>query len=272
MFAPLNAAVFGGTPDEFGNYPPNPFDAAAAAVNSARTTYDIAALVVGTGATVAPGVGTPGAPAVADALGWQGPRDYYPFPSIRYRPQYDTFMINGKSFPDTEPLLIKSGETIRVRLINAGQLVHSMHLHGTHFLVTHKDGYKLPAPYYADTILVGPAERYDIYVEGDNPGIWDFHDHGGAWNVGGYTNNDYAFPGGMNTMLVYEDFAYAQLPEPEPGARWTSGDYMVFASSYKGVAPAGGQPAPASHAGHEGHVMPTDTSASTSWDPVLGTR
>ncbi|MBW3583516.1 MAG: multicopper oxidase domain-containing protein, partial [Euryarchaeota archaeon] len=26
-------------------------------------------------------------------------RDYYPFASIRYRPHYDTFMINGKSYP-----------------------------------------------------------------------------------------------------------------------------------------------------------------------------
>ena len=202
---------FGGTSD-LGNVPSNPFDAADAAVGSAREAYDLAALIIGDE------TGT------YEELGAEGPRDYYPIASIRYRPMYDTFMINGKSYPETEPLHISSGETLRIRLINAGQLVHSMHLHGTHFLVTHKDGYLLDSPYYADTLLIGPAERYDIYVVGDNPGHWDFHDHGGAWNVGGYASNEYAFPGGMSTMLVYDDFEHPGLPKPIPGA-WTSGDY-----------------------------------------------
>jgi manganese oxidase len=219
----LIGAVFG-SPQESGNLGPNPFDAAEETQSSARSAYDVMASSV---------IGGP----AGDAAGGEGPRDYYPLPSIRYRPQYDTFMINGKSFPETEPLLISSGETVRIRLINAGQLVHAMHLHGTHFLVTHKDGYNLPAPYYADTLLIGPAERYDVYVEGDNPGIWDFHDHGGAWNLGGYASNDYAFPGGMATMLVYEDFEYAQLPKPEPEGGWRAGDYMAFAPSHKGHAP-----------------------------------
>jgi hypothetical protein len=167
-----------------------------------------------------------------------GPRDYYPESSVRYFPHYDTFMINGKVFPDTEPVKIRTGETVRIRLINAGQLLHTMHLHGHHGLVTHKDGYRLASPYYADTIVLGPGERYDVYVKGDNPGIWDLHDHGGGWGAGAYATTDGAFPGGMNTMLVYEDFEYAQLPAPEPGAHRTSADYMVWAPSYRGVAPA----------------------------------
>jgi FtsP/CotA-like multicopper oxidase with cupredoxin domain len=230
MFMAVNAA-FGGK--DLGNMPRNPFDAADALANSARATVDVVPLIA-EAITGAP-VGTLG--------GAAGPRDYYPAASIRYRPQYDTFMINGHSFPETDPLKIRAGETIRVRLVNAGQLVHTMHLHGTHFLVTHKDGYKLPAAYYADSLLIGPGERYDIYVKGDNPGIWDFHDHSGGHDIGAYAANDHAFPGGMSTMLVYEDFAYAQLPEPEPGQRWTSGDYVAWAPSYKGdFAPAFGHP------------------------------
>jgi len=221
QFAILNGAFGGKDPGNLGH---NPVDAATGLVNSARTTMDVAPLVA-QAITGAP-VGTLG--------GAAGPRDYYPDYSIRYKPQYDTFMINGKSFPETEPLMIKTGEVIRVRLINAGQLVHTMHLHGTHFLVTHKDGYKLASPYYADSVLIGPGERYDFYVKGDNRGIWDFHDHGGGYDIGGYAANDHAFPGGMATMLVYEDFAYAQLPAPEPGQHRVSGDYMPWAPSYKG--------------------------------------
>lgn len=220
QFAATNL-LFGSTGDA-GNMPGNPFDAAEATAGSARQAYDIAAHLPGD---------VSGNDDAYDATGAQGPRDYYPLASIRYRPQYDTFMINAKSYPDTEPLHITSGETLRIRIINAGQLVHSMHLHGTHFLVTHKDGYLLPAPYYADTLLIGPAERYDIYVVGDNPGHWDFHDHGGGWNVGGYASNEYAFPGGMSTMLVYDDFEHPGLPKPTPGA--TAGDYALFAHGHR---------------------------------------
>lgn len=127
-------------------------------------------------------------------------------PRRGYQPKYDLFMINGKVFPDTEPLGITMGETVRIRLVNAGQLTHAMHLHGHRFLVTHKDGALLAAPYLADTIGLFPGERYDIYILGDNPGHWDFHDHGGGWGVGGYAATNGLFPGGMQTTLVYEDW------------------------------------------------------------------
>ncbi|MGQ0536074.1 MAG: multicopper oxidase family protein [Methanobacteriota archaeon] len=198
--------------------PKNPGDLPNYGARYAREAIDIAGIIAGESGL--------------DFATSAGPRDYYPLASLRYHPYYDTFMINGKSFPETEPLHVESGETIRIRMINAGQLLHTMHLHGHHFLVTHKDGYNLPVPYYADSIVIGPGERYDVYVKANNPGIWDFHDHGGSWELGGYTSNDHAFPGGMNTMLVYDDFEFADLPGPAHAH--TSGDYMAFAKSYRG--------------------------------------
>jgi manganese oxidase len=173
------------------------------------------------------------------AAGSVGPRDHYPQASFRYMPRYDTFMINGKAFPETEPVYLRSGETLRLRLVNAGQLTHTVHLHGHHGLVTHKDGYPLPAGarYHADTIGLFPGERYDVYVVGNNPGMWDLHDHGGHWGVGAYAANDNAFPGGMATMMVYEDFTYAKLPSPEPAGGWRSGDYRAFSPRFQGLAP-----------------------------------
>lgn len=187
-----------------GDVPSNPADAVEGAQNSVRTMTDIAAIV--------------GEAVTGQDMGAAGPRDYYPEYSLRYRPQYDLFMINGKSFPETAPVLVKEGETLRLRTVNAGQLLHTLHLHGHHFLVTHKDGYKLASPYWADSIVIGPGERYDLYVTANNPGHWDLHDHGGAWNVGAYAANDHAFPGGMTTMLVYEDWTMPPLPEPQPAA------------------------------------------------------
>jgi manganese oxidase len=127
-------------------------------------------------------------------------RDWYPITYPPYFAEYDTFLINGKAMPLTEPLYVATGEVVRLRLVNAGHQVHSMHLHGHHFLVAHKDGYKLPSPYYADTILIGPGERYDLYVEGVNPGPWMFHDH-----IALNEANDHIHPGGMSTMLCYTD-------------------------------------------------------------------
>lgn len=127
-------------------------------------------------------------------------RTWYPVTYPAYYATYDTFLINGHAFPDTQTILVHKDETLRLRLVNAGSQVHSMHLHGHHFLVTHKDGYKLASPYYADTLLMGPGERYDLYVRLDNPGPWAFHDH-----MSQNEQNDNINPGGMMTHICYRE-------------------------------------------------------------------
>ncbi|MQB00960.1 MAG: multicopper oxidase domain-containing protein [Actinobacteria bacterium] len=87
------------------------------------------------------------------------------------------FTINGKGFPATAPFSLGRGETIRIRYMNEGLLIHPMHLHGIPQKVVAKDGHRLPQPYLADTVLVGPGERYDVIVEGSEPGVWAFHCH-----------------------------------------------------------------------------------------------
>jgi len=52
-----------------------------------------------------------------------------------------------------------------------------MHLHGVPQLVIAKDGFPVPAPYLADTLLVAPGERYSVLVHATNPGVWAFHCH-----------------------------------------------------------------------------------------------
>jgi len=144
----------------------------------------------------------------------QEERDWYPATYPAYEPEYDSYLMNGKAFPLTEPLSIAEGERLKVRLANAGFVDYSLHLHGHSFLVTHKDGIKLDSPYRADTIHVTPGERYDILIDGVNPGVWLFHDHGGG------ASNDGVFPGGAMTVLVYEqyeDTAGGQFPDDVSG-------------------------------------------------------
>ncbi len=87
------------------------------------------------------------------------------------------FTINGKGFPYTQPLTAKLGQKIRIRYMNEGYMIHPMHLHGMPQLVFAKDGWYLPVPYLADTVLVAPGERYDVVVDCTDAGIWAFHCH-----------------------------------------------------------------------------------------------
>lgn len=128
--------------------------------------------------------------------------------SMPMTPNY--FMINGKSYPMTEPLLIKSGETIRVRLIGGGMMSHFMHLHGHDFWHVCQDGSPLASPVRHNTITVDPGSTCDIVIQGTNPGNWHFHDHSDL----AMTNNGQT-PGGMMTMLMYEDAAQHGFNFPE---------------------------------------------------------
>lgn len=87
------------------------------------------------------------------------------------------FTINGRSFPYTQPIIAKLGERIRVRYYNEGLMIHPMHLHGLPQKVIAKDGFDLPAPYWCDTLLVSPGERYDVVVECNHAGVWAYHCH-----------------------------------------------------------------------------------------------
>jgi FtsP/CotA-like multicopper oxidase with cupredoxin domain len=87
------------------------------------------------------------------------------------------FTLNGKSFPATEPVKAKLGQTVRIRYMNEGMMIHPMHLHGMHMTVMAKDGWDQPAPWKCDTLNIAPGERWDVLVKATNPGVWAFHCH-----------------------------------------------------------------------------------------------
>jgi FtsP/CotA-like multicopper oxidase with cupredoxin domain len=120
-------------------------------------------------------------------------------------PEENWFTVNGKSYPTTPIMYIREGEKIRVRLINAGELIHSLHLHGQDFFEVANDGIPLKNHIEMNTIPIYPGKTHDIVIDGYNRGIWTFHDH----NTLRVTNNG-RYPGGNLMTLVYED-----LPEEE---------------------------------------------------------
>lgn len=93
---------------------------------------------------------------------------------------YNLFTINGRSFPDTEPIVVRKGDTVRLRLINAGtSTIHPMHLHGHQFNIVAVDGNPVPfgVQLTRNTNTIHPGEMYDIEFVAGNPGTWLFHCH-----------------------------------------------------------------------------------------------
>jgi FtsP/CotA-like multicopper oxidase with cupredoxin domain len=87
------------------------------------------------------------------------------------------FTINGHGFPATVPVLAALGQTVRVRFMNEGTMMHPWHLHGYRMRVIARDGYNLPQPFECDTLGVNPGERYDVTITANRLGIWAFHCH-----------------------------------------------------------------------------------------------
>ncbi|WP_449287317.1 multicopper oxidase domain-containing protein [Marinobacter sp. PE14] len=108
------------------------------------------------------------------------------------------FSINGQSFPNTQPIRVKEGDVLRLRLFATG-IETAFHLHGHDMLVTHKDGLPLDSPFWADVVDINQGERYDVIVRMDNPGRWFAHDH-----IEHHVSNNGKAPGGAVMIVEYE--------------------------------------------------------------------
>ena len=110
------------------------------------------------------------------------------------------FTINGRGFPATAPIVARLGETIVIRFMNEGVMMHPWHLHGMPMRVVARDGYPLgSAAFTCDTLGVNPGERWDVVITCDEPGAWAFHCHILPHAEG--TDGMY----GMVTALVVQD-------------------------------------------------------------------
>ena len=87
------------------------------------------------------------------------------------------YVLNGKSFPATTPIVAKKGDWVLIHMANDGSMLHPMHMHGYHFEVVAQDGFPLEQPYMADTLVIAPGQRFDVLVHAVYPGAWAFHCH-----------------------------------------------------------------------------------------------
>ena len=131
-------------------------------------------------------------------------REWLTYPAMLMEgalPNY--FTINGKAYPSTDTVAMKVGQTIKLRFIGTNNnFVHPMHVHGGPFEVVAVDGVTLnqSARYQADTVNVGPGQRYDVVWTARKPGKWLVHCH-----IPHHTaNNNVEQQGGGGLMLVLD--------------------------------------------------------------------
>jgi FtsP/CotA-like multicopper oxidase with cupredoxin domain len=105
------------------------------------------------------------------------PGTYRPDPSIMT--DFNLFTFNGRVFPGTAPLVVRTGQRVRIRIGNLSMDDHPIHIHGHTFRVTGTDGGPIPlsAQWPEATVLVPVGSTRDIEFVADNPGDWAFHCH-----------------------------------------------------------------------------------------------
>jgi FtsP/CotA-like multicopper oxidase with cupredoxin domain len=93
---------------------------------------------------------------------------------------FNVLTMNARAFPGTDPLVVRKGQRVRIRLGNLSAMSHHpIHLHGYQFLVTETDGGRIAesAQWPETTVIVPVGSTRTIEFVADEPGDWALHCH-----------------------------------------------------------------------------------------------
>jgi len=93
---------------------------------------------------------------------------------------FNVLTFNGRAFPGTAPLVVKTGDRVKIRFGNLSPMEHHpIHLHGFYWKIVEMDGLKLPetAQQPGSTVLVAVGQTRAVEFIADNPGDWAMHCH-----------------------------------------------------------------------------------------------
>jgi FtsP/CotA-like multicopper oxidase with cupredoxin domain len=92
---------------------------------------------------------------------------------------FNLWTFNSRVFPGIDPMPVRLGDRVRVRLGNLSMTSHPIHLHGYHFRQTATDGGWIPesAQWPMTTVNVPVGATAAIEFVADRPGDWAFHCH-----------------------------------------------------------------------------------------------
>ena len=89
---------------------------------------------------------------------------------------FNRWTINGKSYPNTDPLVVHSGKRYRMIFRNESDDAHPLHLHRHSFELTKVYG-KATSGILKDTVVVNANKVVEVDFTADNPGNTLFHCH-----------------------------------------------------------------------------------------------
>lgn len=114
--------------------------------------------------------------------------------------------INNKTVSESDKILIKKGENVRIILYNNTMMRHPMHLHGHFFRVLNKHGEYSPLKSVVDIM---PMETDTLEFAATESGDWFFHCH-----------ILYHMMSGMGRVFSYEDSPpNPEFPDPQSAYR-----------------------------------------------------
>jgi FtsP/CotA-like multicopper oxidase with cupredoxin domain len=102
--------------------------------------------------------------------------------AIAFHPEFLT-LINGRSWPNTERLTYRVGDTVNWRIVNASPEPHPLHLHGFYFDVNSLGNGSVDRPFEAAqtphvvTQLLPPGQTMSLTWMPERAGNWMFHCH-----------------------------------------------------------------------------------------------
>jgi len=86
---------------------------------------------------------------------------------------YEHFSINNRALGFGEPIRVKQGQRVLLRILNASATItRSIAVAGHQFRVVAMDGNPVAVPKAVQSLQLGPAERIDAIVEMNQPGVW----------------------------------------------------------------------------------------------------
>lgn len=92
---------------------------------------------------------------------------------------FNIWTFNSRAFPGIDPLVVRKGDRVRIRIGNLTMTNHPIHLHGHEFEVTGTDGGWVPksARWPEVTTDVAIGQMRAIEFDATDPGDWALHCH-----------------------------------------------------------------------------------------------
>jgi FtsP/CotA-like multicopper oxidase with cupredoxin domain len=147
-----------------------------------------------------------------------------PPPDNGLEAMYSAATLGDRMLGHGEPIRVRQGERVLFRLLNASaSMAITLALPGHRFTIISLDGNPVPTQTAVDVLRLDVAERADVIVEMNRPGVWIFGSAG---------DDDRKM--GMGVVVEYENQRGEPQWTPPPKAVW---DYTAFGRSSSAIAP-----------------------------------